>query len=133
MEMDELESCCSVQVLSKLSGDHTTAKGIKNKMVTAILDYDNGHGSIDKEYPRFFMATTKKEQWQAANALKEVGFKAKKFYGRHQSDYKRQTKYMTLWTLDRVPTDVMREARAIALANNGGKRTKQSTNRGWNW
>lgn len=133
MEMDELSSCCSIQVLSELYGNHITAEGIKNNMVTAILDYDNGHGTLDKEYPRFFMATTTEEQATAEKALKETGFKAKKFYGRHQSEYSKLKKYMTLWTLDRVPTDVMRKARAIALANNNGKRTKPQLDRGWNW
>ena len=113
---EERDSCCSVQVVKDLWSPITAAE-IKKEILNAILEYDNGRGTIDKEYPRHFIATTSDEQTEGELALKEVGFVGKKFYGRHQSDYNKLTKYMTFWTLNKVPADIMKQARAISRAN----------------
>lgn len=117
MYCEELDSCCSVQVIKELWGTVTAAE-IKKEILNAVCDYDTGKGTINREYPRHFIATTNDQsQVEAGKALKEVGFVGKKFYGRHQSDYSKLTKYMTFWTLNKVPADVMKQARAIARAN----------------
>lgn len=117
MYIDEMDSCCSVRILKNLWGAVTAAQ-IRRELLNCITEYDTGNGTIEKEYPRFFMATTlDSEQSQAVAALKEMGFKPRKFYGRHQTNFKRQTKYMTLWILDHVPKDILTEARALAKAN----------------
>ena len=116
MYCEEMDSCCSIQVIRDL-WTTCTAADIKKGILNAILDYDNGRGTIDKEYPRHFIATTSDEQTEGELALKEVGFVGKKFYGRHQSDYNKLTKYMTFWTLNKVPADIMKQARAISRAN----------------
>ena len=87
MEIDELQNCCGVLVISSLHSDYTLRntreknydKRISDRLKGFLEEYAYGD-SFD--IPRCYIATTNHTQEIAAAALKKLGFRGSKFKGR---------------------------------------------------
>ena len=118
MNISDLESCCSVLEVHGLYGN-VTAEEIKKDLVEFISNYYNKYENRHDDPPTYLIATTNnREQPQAVEALKELGFTPKKFYGRHQGVGKKRVKYMTFWSRSSLPRGVLTAAKKLAKQNN---------------
>lgn len=121
MGISNLESCCSVIEVHSLYGN-VTAKEIKKELVEFISGYYNCYEKRFDDPPTYLIATTKdSEQPQAVEALKELGFTPKKFYGRHQDGRGKRVKYMTFWSRSSLPRGVLTAAKKLAKENDMGR------------
>lgn len=118
MNIHSLENCCSVIEVYDLYGN-VTAEEIKKELVEFISNYYDCHRERFDDPPTYLIATTNdREQPQAVEALKKLGFTPKKFYGRHQGIEKKCWKYMTFWSRSSLPRGVLTAAKKLAKQNN---------------
>lgn len=121
MSINSLESCCSVLEVHSLYGD-VTAEKIKKELVEHLSNYYDYDEDRLEDPPTYLIATTKdREQPQAVEALKELEFIPKKFYGRHQDGRDKRVKYMTFWTRSSLPRGVLTAAKKLAKESYKGR------------
>lgn len=121
MSINSLESCCSILEVHNLYGN-VTAEEIKKDLVEFISNYYNNYENRLDDPPTYLIATTKdREQPQAVEALKELEFIPKKFYGRHQDGRDKRVKYMTFWTRSSLPRGVLTAAKKLAKESYKGR------------
>lgn len=107
MQVDEFPSCCSAVLISSFydyGRENTLSpkQQIINKLKEYFKYYFEGEGS---DYPKTFFATTNSnEQGKWETALKELGFKPRKFASRHAKTA--HDKYLNFWSLYTIPKDL---------------------------
>lgn len=103
---DELPNCCAVGLLSNFYeyGPLTSLETKKQLILNEIQDFLSLYLEEDTDYPTTFFATTNTKQQQPwEEALKAVGFKARKFRSRHD---KGTEKSLNFWSLYSIPKEL---------------------------
>lgn len=107
MQVDEFPSCCSAVLLSEFYNyNRKNTLSPKQQIINGLKDYFENYfdGNEHPEYPTTFFATTNSQsqsEWEMA--LKELGFKPRKFASRHAKTAR--DKYLNFWSLYKIPKD----------------------------
>ena len=108
MEIEEFPNCCSAIIISDFyTYPETTQPPEKERILQGLKNYFGSYleneGPFD--YPKTFFATTNSQcQFEWEIALKELGFKPRKFASRHANTA--SNKYLNFWSLYTIPKDL---------------------------